>query len=151
MLDQFMQADLEEELLPKSRKGVVLGSGPIPRHFSLYDYNQLIWDCNITYEMQRSLAYYAARFNWETRKPCKASLARMGNDLKVSRKYLSPPLKDLQKYGWVKVQKGKNGLYLVTPLIGHEVPGESWRHPDVKKKQLLIDNGIEEEFPDVSF
>lgn len=151
MLDQFVQEELDEELLPKSRKGVALGSGPIPRNFSLYDYNQLIWDCNITYEMQRSLAYYAARFNWENRKPCKASLERMGNDLKINRKYLRQPLRDLQRYGWVKVQKGKNGIYLVTPLIGIEVPGENWRHPNAKQKQLLSDNGIEEEFPYVSF
>lgn len=58
--------DYDDVLLPKSRKGVELGSGEIPRHFSLYDYNQYVWDCNMTKEMYRSLSYYAARFNWKT-------------------------------------------------------------------------------------
>ena len=133
------------ELLPKSRKGIELGSGEIPRHFGLYDYNMFVYDCQMTPEMQRSLLYYASRFNWENRKPCTASLQRMSNDLKVGRKYLKQPLEDLQAYGWVTFTRGRKNTYLVTPRIGREVPGELWRDPEHKRSQLLYDNGLSED------
>ena len=151
MKNESSNYDHDDFLVPKSRKGVELGSGEIPSHFGLYDYNQYIWDCNITKEMYRSLSYYAARFNWENRSPCIASMQRMANDIKLNRKYLKKPLEDLQKYGWVKVQKGKKNVYYVTPLIGREVPGEKWKEPEHKKTQLLRDNGIDEEYPEISF
>ena len=151
MIDQALTIETDGVLLPKSRKGVELGYGAIPRHFSLYDYNQFVWDCNITHEMQRSLLYYAARFNWENRKACRASLLRMANDLKVGRKYLAQALQDLERYGWVTVTRGYKGLKLVTPMIGFEVPGKNWREPIAKQKQLLNDNGVDDEYPDVFF
>jgi hypothetical protein len=130
-----------ESLLPKSRT-VPLGYGEIPPDMNLWDFNYYVYDCLIPYTMQRSLLYYASRFNWETREPCYVSFQRMANDLKVGRKYLKEPLMKLEQYGWVRVEedRGDNNVFIVTPLIGHEVPEEKWKERTAKKKQLTRDN-----------
>lgn len=128
-------------LLPKSRT-VSLGAGEIPGNMNLWDYNYYVYDCLMTSGMVRSLIYYASRFNWDNREPCFVSLQRMANDLKVGRKYLKQHLLDLEECGWVKVEgdRGDKNVFLVTPMIGYEVPAARWKEPKAKKQQLDRDN-----------
>lgn len=143
MIELISTTENDVVLLPKSR-AVDLGSGEMPREMNLWDYNYLVYDSLITSEMQRSLLYYASRFNWETRSPCFVSLQRMANDLKVGRKYLKKHLLELERFGWVKVaeERGDNNVFVITPMIGYEVPGENWKEPKAKIKQLKRDNGL---------